>query len=444
MITDHVVRLSFRIHVGSHHREVDLAVPASSTLNEVMDDVMAFSQAPRVDRPWRAATVSGTLLDLTCPLAATGLRHGSIVVLSPRVEESTPVVRDAAELLLDSAPESPPWRLLPWLPLLGAGAAAALLVVWPLDGVPLWARLLLLTLGLLTLHRRCPGTIAIPLAALACAAGVGATAVLTPDSLHAPQLAWGIAAAVAALLTCVGTLHAIARLSWRWLAGIGSLGLAGVLGTVSIAAGMGVCALAAEAILLGMTLLLCTPRLAMSLAGLTVPRLPSAGQTLAISDDVDPHREDSARRAGELHDGFLLAATLILAPGLLLVALSAAGAGRGVTALVLCLATAGAVILHAMRYHRPWGRALLSGIAILALLATMLATVQEGATEWGVGFCLILALGMTSAPAWWHIITALQPTTMVWYERAEFLALALIAPLSLHLMGLFAAIRGLG
>lgn len=444
MITDHVLRLSFRIHVGSHHREVDLVVPASSTLAEAMDDIMALSQAPRVDRPWRAATASGTLLDLTCPLAATNLTHGSIVVLSPRLEESTPVLRDAAEALLHTAPEQPRWRLLPVLPVVGTIAAAGLLTVWPLAGVPLWARFLLLTLGLLLLHRRCPGTHSIPLAALGCAAAVGATAVLSREALATPHLAWGVLAATAATLTCLCALHGVSRLMPGWFAGVGSLIGSGLLLAAGIGVGMSTSALAAEGILLGLVLLLCAPRLAIVAAGLKVPRLPSAGQTLSIADDDVSSCEDSALHAGHLHDGILIAATVLLLPGLLFVALSATDVGRGHYGLALCLAAAGAVLLHGLRYQRPWGRLLLGCIAIAALLASMLATTRAGYDSWGVGLCLLLAGAMASAPAWWHLTTSLSPTTMVWCERAEFVALAVLIPLSLHLMGLFTAIRGLG
>ena len=38
----------------------------------------------------------------------------------------------------------------------------------------------------------------------------------------------------------------------------------------------------------------------------------------------------------------------------------------------------------------------------------------------------------------------LEPTTIVWFERAEALALAACLPLAAHLAGLFDLIRGLG
>ncbi|HHU68445.1 MAG TPA: hypothetical protein GXZ33_11505 [Corynebacterium sp.] len=49
-----------------------------------------------------------------------------------------------------------------------------------------------------------------------------------------------------------------------------------------------------------------------------------------------------------------------------------------------------------------------------------------------------------TAPLWVPRVPEVEPTTVVWWERAESLALAASLPLAAHLAGLFVLIRGLG
>ena len=48
-----------------------------------------------------------------------------------------------------------------------------------------------------------------------------------------------------------------------------------------------------------------------------------------------------------------------------------------------------------------------------------------------------------TAPGWVKHLTNLEPTTVVWVERAELLSIAACLPLALHLVGIFSLLRGI-
>ena len=56
----------------------------------------------------------------------------------------------------------------------------------------------------------------------------------------------------------------------------------------------------------------------------------------------------------------------------------------------------------------------------------------------------LIVVAMLSVPVWAGKLQQIEPTTIVWFERAEALALAACLPLAAHLAGLFEFIRGLG
>lgn len=96
------VRVTVRCHVGEFRKEADLALPVSSSLNELMSEVTDFVGAPSVTRPWRASTAAGRPVDQSAPLSATQLVDGSVLLLSPSEDLPAPVIRDSAEALVHS------------------------------------------------------------------------------------------------------------------------------------------------------------------------------------------------------------------------------------------------------------------------------------------------------------------------------------------------------
>src|SRR5699024_7535458 len=97
------VRVTVRCHVGEFRKEADLALPASSSFNEMITEVTDLVGAPSVSRPWRISTAGGRLVDPSAPLSATQLVDGSVVLLSPSEELPAPVIRDSAEALIASS-----------------------------------------------------------------------------------------------------------------------------------------------------------------------------------------------------------------------------------------------------------------------------------------------------------------------------------------------------
>ncbi|WP_460490825.1 EsaB/YukD family protein, partial [Corynebacterium nasicanis] len=106
MSIDHVLRLTTRFQIGAYQREADVALPAGSTLGEVIPEIVTLVGAPRISRPWLATTAAGVPLDPAVPLHQTSLDHGAVVVLTPRHEGALPVIRDAAEALAESGAEA--------------------------------------------------------------------------------------------------------------------------------------------------------------------------------------------------------------------------------------------------------------------------------------------------------------------------------------------------
>ena len=95
----HMLRLTVRIELFDASTSIDLAIPASSSLSETIDEILAIANLPANTTLWCATTAAGQELDSAIPLAQCHLTQGDILVISPLTETPTPVVRDAAELL---------------------------------------------------------------------------------------------------------------------------------------------------------------------------------------------------------------------------------------------------------------------------------------------------------------------------------------------------------
>lgn len=442
MSVDHVLRLTVRFQIGAYLREADVALPAGSTLAEVIPEIVALVGAPRISRPWLATTAAGTPLDAAVPLHQTSLDHGSVVVLTPRHEGAMPVIRDAAEALAE-APTQPTTRGLAAAGALGGTAATVLLATAHLPWSQAFGLGALAALAVLFVRRevRVLAPVILVLAALAAAAATLESA--RPEELTAaPSIGFAVFAAVGAgvaglvLLIVLGGIGARTAAATAAVLGLGSIAAVGAFlpaHTSDPALAAPALAVAAGVIAVGQI-----PGLAVRAAGLKVPRLPTAGQDLAVADSDRQDVDSRARRARLLHEGAAIGATIVLLPALL-----AIGSRGGAFAQALCVAAAGAVLLHAVRHRQAvaaWAW-LLTGLA--ATVAAGWAAAEPGQPlQWGVAG--VLALTMLSAPLWAPAVPDLEPTAVVWWERAESLALAASLPLAAHLAGLFVAIRGLG
>lgn len=181
------------------------------------------------------------------------------------------------------------------------------------------------------------------------------------------------------------------------------------------------------------------PGVAAKAAGLHVPALPTAGQDLTISDAAQPDVQHRARRAGRLTDGMAVGAALIAVPAALLT-----GWHGGLWPQLLCVTVAGAVLMHAARHRSPAPGWSLAVIGLSACAGTALAAVRGEQHPATVALAAAAALAALTAVLWAPRVRELEPTTMAWWERAEFLAVLACLPLAVHVTGLFGVIRGLG
>ncbi len=446
MSVDHVLLLTIRFQIGTYLREADVALPAGSTLAEVIPEIVTLVGAPRITRPWLATTAAGTPLDPAVPLHQTPLDHGAVVVLSPRHEGRLPVIRDAAEALAESDVDADTRGLAT------AGAVTGVLSFLILAGTRLpWSQALALAAGaalLLLLARREVRVLAPVICLLAAGAAVAAVLeTARPEELTAPHtLGWAalsaaaVTAAVLALLIVLRGTGPRTAAATATLLGLTAVGSAGMF-LPTHAADPAVAA-AALVIATGVVLIGQLPDLVIRIAGLRVPRLPTAGQDLGVSDaggsgdrgDVDGR----SRYARRLHDGAALGAAGMLAPALLTIGFHGGGFAQA-----LCVATLGAVVLHAARHRQAVPAWSWMSVGLIACLAGAWAATDPGhPAQWVPA--LVSAAAALTAPLWVPRVPEAEPTSVLWWERAESLALAASLPLAAHLTGLFVLIRGLG
>lgn len=437
-IRGHTLRISVRVHVGVFVREVDLSVPAVSAISEMLSEITELCGAPQITRPWRASTVAGRGIDMSVPLHASGLTHGSVIILSPAEPVDAPILRDSAEALVVHSRGSGAAGALtgaaavgsvlvavllaPFIgapPALAAGAATALLLL-------IWFR-----------HRTLLALVVTLLASASAATFVLGDLALTPTA--GAEWAWVILAAAGAALASLALLSALGAAGTRFLAAaatcailvsISCLGFTLRAGSPSAVAALGVVA--------GLVAISATPSLATTLAGLGVPRLPTAGQDLSIADGHQPDVDLRARRAGLLADGMALGTAVVMVPSIL--TFSWAG---GIGPQLLALATAGATVLHAARYRPTVPAYSLATTAFAGLAGAVVAAVSQPTTA-----TLIIAaatvLILTTSVGWASRVSTVEPTTAVWWERVEIVSIVAALPLAAWVGGLFALVRGLG
>ncbi|MEJ6012739.1 type VII secretion integral membrane protein EccD [Corynebacterium sp. H127] len=448
------LRLSFRIELSSLSAEdsptsVDVSVPASSSLAEALPEILDLASAPVISVPWMARTAGGQEIDHAVPLGHLGLSQGAIVVLSP-FQDIEPVLRkDAAESLGDLRINFQPFGLATSAATIGLLSLGVLAWHSTMPTVPVSVLFILLTLVsasvtvwlrfISSLLERCAiNTLTIlssAFAGISCwLLSVGHATPSTPK-----EVGW---AAISALLGSLGM-----SIGLTWLARPAIFVLAGLASFIAImfSAALGAIfvsdatAAAACAILASMTLVLFSPSLSTALAGLTVPRLPSAGQDLKVADQSIPNPEHRAQRATDILDGICLGTGTAAAIAVICIGWRSEQPGFALALSIVCVAT---VALHATRHRSApamWGLWLW---LLAGLVSATLSGLRVGTG--GVLVVILIALAAMSAPLWAARVRDLPPTALNWLEKLEALSLAAAFPLAAHLAGVFAAIRGLG
>lgn len=429
-----------RIHVGGFHREVDLSIPASSAVAEILDEVLAIAEAPRISRPWRASTVAGLNVDMSLPLHLTELGHGSVLVLTPAVPIDAPIIRDSAEALVAQTTGGGARGALSTAAALASVLLSALLaptIGWP--GALAAGAAALLVLLIWQRHRTELSPVVVGLSTAA--ATLAVTGGEQPTA--ASEWAWLLLAAVGTTLLGLVVVAALGAIATRVLACMATVALllaASCLGVLlpSSVPGFPVAAIASVAVVTGLVAIAASPSLVTTLAGLRVPQLPTAGQDLSIADGNQPDVDDRALNARRLADGVSLGTAIVL-----VIAALAVGTTGGLAAQLLTLAVAGATVLHAARHRSPVPAWSLAAITLASLAAVVLAAlVTPTITTLIIAGLSVVAL--FTAPLWASRVHTVDPTTVVWWERLELAALILCFPLAAWVGGLFALVRGLG
>ncbi|SDS48345.1 type VII secretion integral membrane protein EccD [Corynebacterium timonense] len=430
----HVVRVTVRIDVVSFHRDVDLTLPTSSTLSEVFPELARMVELPEVHRPWQATTVAGAPLDMNTPLYQHKLRDGSVIVLRPQELVHPPVVRDAAESLAAAADGAASLRGLDAVTSL-VGCAVLAAAVAPFIGVVAACAGAAAAAAVLGLYS---GSRLLYLAgALAASAACGAWVAGPPAQWAATDPALGVLAAAATLAVLTGGGVLVSLLD----APTTAASLTTALLCAAAAAGAWLpspSAPAAVAVTGALLAAAAAPGVATRAAGLRVPRIPTAGEELAAADGYQPDVDARARRARATLAGIAVGCALVAAPALVWLAWDA-----DVWATVLCLCVLGAVAFHATRHHYRVPRVALSAIALAAALACGIAAARMEPTHpAAVVLAGIVGLACASAVAWAPRLPDLEPTTVVWLERAEAVALVAALPVAAYVVGVFDLVRG--
>ena len=428
----HIVRVTVRISVVAFHRDIDVTLPTSSTLSEVLPELARLVELPEVHRPWQATTAGGAVLDMHTPLYALKLHDGATVALRPQEPTPPPVVRDAADALAGAAESARQVRGLDAAATF-AGLVAVLLLArvfapWP---VALGA-VALLALAVASIGRSRAAFAAVPLlAGLAAGAWVAGDGGGDPSSLGLGALAGLIAAAVAVGVGVALGLAGSAQVAFT--AAVCVLGGAGAAGVWL----PGPLAPPALTVLTGVLGVMATPGAATRAAGLTVPRVPTAGEEFDRSDDYQHDVDARSAAAATIASAISAAIAACCVPALLWL-----GRAGGAWTFAFCLGVAAALVVYASRQHWSVPRACLTAVALSAVIAAAAAAAQTGHPAC-IAVAALAALAAAVTVAWAPRVPDVEPTTIVWFERAEIAATIAVIPLAVHLTGLFDMIRGL-
>lgn len=428
------MRVTVRISVVAFHRDIDVTLPTSSTLAEVLPELARLVELPEVHRPWQATTAGGAVLDMHTPLYALKLHDGATVSLHPQEPTPPPVVRDAADALAGAAESARQIRGLDAAATF-AGLTAVLLLArvfapWP---VALGA-VALLALAVASIGRSRPAFASVPLLA-GLAAGVwvagGGDAGTDYVSLGFGALAALLTAAVAVGIGVALGLAGAAQVAFTAAACVlGGAGAAGVWLPSPLAP-------PALTVLTGVLGVVATPGAATRAAGLTVPRVPTAGEEFDRSDDYQHDVDARSAAAATIASAISAAIAACCVPALWWL-----GRAGGAWTFAFCLGVAAALVVYASRQHWAVPRACLTAVALSAVIAAAAAAARTGHPAC-IAVAALASIAAAATVAWAPRVPDAEPTTIVWFERAEIAATIAVIPLAVHLTGLFGLIRGL-
>lgn len=424
----HVVRLTIRIGAGEYARSIDLSIPLTSTFSEVLPEIAKLIDVPETTRPWEFTTAAGAPLDPHTPLSSMRLRDGQVLAMRPQEPVDPPVVRDAAESLA-VADNIGPRSGIDVLAAVGGASALGVLtgsltnVLFGLAATAVAS----LVVGVVSRSQ-----VVVLFGALAAGLASGSWVA------GGEGWTWPINGSTALGLIVGAFTSMFLSAATRFLPAVAAAAFLLVVGAI------GAWMPADEApfaltVLAGLVTVMLTPAVATRAAGLKIPRVPTAGQEFEIADDYQDdvgERADSARR---ITDGLGVGTAMCMVPALVLVAMAG-----GSWVFAFCLCTAGALLVHAARHHATVPRVSMAVAAVTAVFSGVLAVaVSQDPHPVLVVVAGLVAVAAASAAVWAQRVPDLEPTTLVWVERAEAAAIIAVIPLAFYLTGIFETIRGI-
>lgn len=435
--THHVVRVTVRVSAVTYHRSIDVTLPTASTFAEVLPELARLVELPEIGRPWEFTTAGGAPLDPHTPLHHMRVRDGQVLALRPEEEVDPPVVRDAAESLAAVSADGGPRAGIDTASSLAGIVAVGFLVAAltnPVIGVGA-AAVVALAIGVISRSRAVFPAGAV-LAGIACGTWAGGEeAIAWPLNSSA---ALGVVAASATVAVLVGGGAVLGFAGTRCgtaVLTVSALSAGGALGSWLPSPH----APAATVVLVGLTAVMLTPAVATRGAGLRIPRVPTAGQEFSIADDYQDDVDLRTQKARGITDGLGIGTAVCMIPALITIAIAG-----GAWIFAFCLCVAGALIVHASRHHSTAPRLSLALSAMTAVTCAVIAVAQMDSPHPALLVLAgVLAVAAASATIWARFVPDLEPTTLVWLERAEAAAIIAVLPLAVYLTGFFTLIRGL-
>lgn len=289
MKTDNAFRLTVRLVVDLNEpplATIDLALPASSTLAEMLDEILELAHAPRISKPWSARTAVGQQIDPTIPLALTQISQGSVLVLTPEQRIPDPVVRDATKAVVETGDEHSYRGAVTCFCGFGILGIAVLLTSPLLNSLHLSIKLAVLAglaLILLVWLPRAKILLRCIIPVLICLLLAFSTGLYIngDGSTVAISIVCGACAGIVAMIILHLVFHPVLLSTATTIVVLSCFLLFGITGICTKNQFIGAAAFTAACILLLNSF---SPLISARVAGLSVPKLPSAGQDLKISD----------------------------------------------------------------------------------------------------------------------------------------------------------------
>ncbi|MFC9995483.1 type VII secretion integral membrane protein EccD [Nocardia sp. NPDC127526] len=477
-----------RVSVVGHHTQVDLALPVNVPVAAFIGNVVSLVEsrvaevspeaaadegaATSAPMNWTLAKLGSEPIPSQANLLEAGIFDGDLLVLEPVEAAPAPAmfddVVDAVARLAET--QSSRWSaaVASWAgavtgPILVLAAAVLLLTgTYPhepavgagavLLGVP--------AMGAAIIAARVTRAIEVSVSALLCALALLFTGVflLVPgDTVAAGLLLAATTTFVAAVLgyRLIGAATTLCTVVVTVL--ICTAAVAAVVLLAGVAPGKAAAAVTVAAI----ALITVAPRLAIGLARLPVPPVPTVGAAIdpadhapqptiegvgAIGATVVPSAaglQQKARRAEQYQTGVIIAAVVIAGVSAIWTVVSAHGAGADIWRCVIFAAVAGLILrLRGRTFADRTQFAVMvgGGYATLLGIAAAVALVDPGLLLAAVAFLLLLAvlamaLGVGGRAA--------EPSPLVrrMGELAEYLTIVALVPLAFWVLDIYSAVR---